>query len=120
MLDITAPKVLTPSALFLALTPGLLLQFPDTTKLFTMKTSQNSVLVHALVFMLVYRSVACVMKMPLTPADLVVPAVMFVLLSPGLLLSIPAKGPHIYAMLVHTLVFAVAFAFLRKTFPQFY
>ena len=115
MLDITAPKVLTPSVLFLALTPGLLLQFPD-----TMKTSLNSVVVHALVFMAVYRIVACVMKMPLTPADLVVPATMFVLLSPGLLLSIPSSGPRIYAMLVHTLVFAVAFAFLRKTFPQFY
>ena len=120
MLDITGPKVLTPSALFLLLTPGLLLQLPDTTKLFTMKTSQNSVLFHALVFMLAYRMAAKLMKLTLTPADLVVPTVLFVLLSPGMFVTIPGKGPRVNAMVVHTLVFAIAFAFLRKTFPQFY
>ena len=120
MLDITGPKVLKPSALFLLLTPGLLLQLPDTTKLFTMKTSQNSVLFHALVFMLAYRVVSKLMKLTLTPADLVVPTVLFVLLSPGMFLTVPGKGPRINAVLVHTLVFAIVFAFLRKTFPQFY
>jgi hypothetical protein len=120
MLDITGPKVLTPSALFMLLTPGLLLQLPDTTKLFTMKTSQNSVLFHALVFMLAYRIVAKLMNITLTQADLVVPTVMFVLLSPGMFVTIPGEGPRINSVLVHTLVFAVAFAFLRKTFPQFY
>ena len=120
MLDITGPKVLTPSALFLLLTPGLLLQLPDTTKLFTGKTSQSSVLFHALVFMLAYRIVAKLLQLTLTPADLIVPTVMFVLLSPGMFLTIPGQGPRMNAMLVHPLVFAVAFAFLRKTFPQLY
>ena len=120
MLDITGPKVLTPSALFLLLTPGMLLQLPDTTKLFTMRTSQNSVLFHALVFMLAYRIVAKMMKVPLTPADLVVPTVLFVILSPGMFLTLPPRSGRLEATLVHTMVFAILFAFLRKTFPQFY
>lgn len=134
MLDITGPKVCTPASLFLLLSPGLLLQLPDKVPgmdagaLFTMKTSRNAVLFHALVFMLAYRLVARLLKISLTPADLVVPTVLFVLLSPGLLLTIPpGKGgllvsgeTSLNSMLAHTLVFAVVFALLRKTFPRFY
>jgi hypothetical protein len=120
MLDITGPKVYTPSLLFLLLTPGLLLQLPDTLKLFTMRTSGSSVLFHALVFMLAYRTIAKMMKLTLAPLDLIVPAILFVLLSPGMFVTIPQSGPRINSMLVHTLVFAVLFAFLRQTFPQYY
>jgi len=134
MFDLASPKVTTPAALFTLLSPGLLLQLPDkipfTDKVAfsTMKTSQQAVLFHALVFLIVYRLVANVMGVALKPADLIVPTVLFILLSPGMLLTIPpgAKGLYmsgetsLQSILVHTLVFAIVFAFLRKTFPQVY
>ena len=135
MIDITSQKVAIPTALFAALSPGVLLQLPDKipgveslkASLFTMKTSQSSVLFHALVFMLVYRLVAHQLHIPLTPADAVVPAVLFVLLSPGFLLTVNSGSvafrdgtTSMASVLIHTVVFAVAFALLRKNFPQFY
>jgi len=133
-MDITNTKVCTPTALFLLLTPGFLLQLPDkvpfknANAFFTLKTSVHAVLFHALVFMLAYRLVARMMNLVLTPADLVVPTVLFVLLSPGVVLTIPPGKSGVLttgetsmeAMLSHTLVFAVVFALLRKTFPRFY
>ena len=128
MLDITASKVSTPAALFALLSPGLLLQIPDTRSLFTGKTSINAVLVHAMVFMLAYRTIARFMNIILEPADLVVPTVLFLLLSPGMLLTIPPGKAGLFmsgqtsieSILTHTIVFAIVFAFLRKTFPRFY
>jgi len=127
-MDISNSKVCTPAALFLLLTPGFILQLPDTTKLFTMKTSLNSVMFHALVFMIVYRLVAKMMNVVFTQADLIVPTILFVLLSPGVILTVPqgktgfirTGETNIEAMLSHTLIFAVVFALLRRTFPQYY
>lgn len=133
-MDITSTKVCTPAALFLLLTPGFLLQLPDkvpfqnANALFTMNTSTCSVLFHALVFMLAYRVIARAMNLVLTPADLVVPTVLFILLSPGVVVTIPPGNAGLIttgetsmdAILNHTLVFALVFALLRKTFPQFY
>ena len=129
MIDISSPKVSIPVSLFMALSPGLVLQLPDTKKLCTMDTSRSSVMFHALVFMLAYRVLASkIFGLVLTPADLIVPTVLFMVLSPGMLLTLPAssKGPFISgqtsvaAILTHALVFAVIFAFLRKNFPQYY
>lgn len=53
-------------------------------------------------------------------ANLFVPVVLFILLSPGVLLSIPAGGTLITQVLTHAAVFAVVYYFLRKTFPQYY
>jgi len=133
-MDITSTKVCTPAALFLLLTPGFLLQLPDkvpfenVNALFTQKTSTRAVFFHALVFMMVYRIVARMMNVVLTQADLIVPTVLFVLLSPGVALTLPPGKAGFFttgetsmeAMLTHTLVFALVFALLRKTFPQFY
>ena len=127
-MDISGPKVCTPAALFMLLSPGFLLQLPDTQNVATLKTSTQSVLFHALVFMLVYRVVARMMNLVLVPTDLLVPTVLFILLSPGMLLTLPPGPKGVFltgttslnAIMVHTLVFAVVFAFLRKTFPQFY
>lgn len=134
MLDITSQKVSLPAALFAILSPGLLLQLPDrlpgrnAMAFSSMKTSQQSVLFHALVFLVVFRIVATMMGLALKPADLIVPTVLFILLSPGMLLTIPpgsgglfmSRQTSVQAILVHTIVFAVVFAFLRKTFPQVY
>jgi len=53
-------------------------------------------------------------------ANIIVPVILFVLLSPGVLLSIPAGSPRMTQVLVHAAVFAVVYWFLRRTFPQYY
>ena len=126
MFDRTSPKLLTPAFLFAALSPGVLLQLPDTNKLASGATSRQAVLFHALVFMIVYKLVAKFMGLNLKQTDLVVPAILFILLSPGMLLQLPdttklmSGRTSIHSVLVHTLVFALVFAFLRARFPQFY
>lgn len=124
-IDITGQKVLIPALLFAALSPGLLLSLPSL-KLMSGQTSLMTTLIHAVVLSLAYFVIAkYVVKVTLTQADLVVPALLFVLLSPGILVTIPpgsfrsgVTGPVPVA--VHTFVFAVLFATLRASFPQYY
>jgi hypothetical protein len=60
--------------------------------------------------------------------NILIPALLFILLSPGLLLTLPptAKGiwmsreTSIPAILVHALVFAVVYFALRKYFAEYY
>jgi hypothetical protein len=63
------------------------------------------------------------------PANILVPALLFVLLSPGLFLTIPAgKSGKVFrsgetsleSILVHALVFVVLYYVIRKLFPDFY
>lgn len=128
MIDITGPKVAIPALLFALLSPGILLALPSL-KLASGQMNIPAVLIHALVLALVYWLIATkVLKLSLTPLDLIVPAVLFVLLSPGVLLTLPPKSGGVWMsrqtgplpVAVHTLVFATVFAFLRSTFPQYY
>lgn len=127
MIDITGPKVLIPAALFIALSPGLLLQLPGT-KFQSGMTSKTSVLFHMLVFIVLYSVIARLLKIVLTPTDLMVTGLLFALLSPGMLLTLPPGGNGVFAsgqtgvapVLVHSLVFALVFALLRKQFPAAY
>lgn len=133
--NLTGPKIMTPALLFAALSPGVLLQLPEKVPFLnknafaSMNTSMQSVLFHALVFVIVYKLIAMQMGLVLKPADLVVPAVLFMLLSPGMLVTIPGKGGIVNvrsgntsfsSVLVHTVVFALVFALLRKNFPSQY
>ena len=125
MLDITSPKVVTPALLFAILSPGVLLQLPDTKARMTGKMSHNSVYVHAVVFALLYKILAKYRGLIIRPADLIVPTVLFVLLSPGMILSLPSNKissgqTSLTSVIIHTLVFMIVYAFLRKTFPQYY
>lgn len=124
MLDLTSPKVITPALMFALLSPGMLLQLPASSvkgAFFTQKTDMKSVAFHALVFLIVYRLIAQQMGLVLTRTDLIVPVVMFMLLSPGMLLTIPGgKGTSVLSVAVHTVVFAAVFALLRKQFPRYY
>ena len=127
MIDITGPKVLIPAALFVALSPGLLLQLPGT-KFQSGMTSMTSVLFHMFVFIVIYSILARLLKIVLTPADLIVTGVLFAILSPGMLLTLPPGSGGVFMsaqtgvapVFVHTLVFALVFAFLRKQFPAVY
>lgn len=113
MFDISSPKVLTPAILFALLSPGILLSVPAHAGLMT------QAITHALVLMLVYFIVAkYLLKTPLTTADLVVPALLFVLLTPGILVS--ATPQLLSAVAVHAIVFSVVFAIMRGTFSQYY
>src|SRR6056300_1701065 len=84
MLDVKTPKVCIPAALFALLSPGMVVTLPS-----KKETLQRTVFFHALVFMLVYRIVAYLMNIILEPADLLVPTVLFALLSPGILVTLP-------------------------------
>jgi hypothetical protein len=124
--DVTSQKVAIPAALFLALSPGMVLKTNGNSLSFgKMGTDQMSVLFHALVFFLVYSLIAKAMGIALTKADLLVTTALFIALSPGLLLTIPpgefmSGKTSQSAILAHTVVFAVVFALLRKQFPKFY
>lgn len=106
MIDVTSPKVLAPAALFAALQvmPSRLGVLPRA-------------LLVALGLFIVYKYL---LKRTFTRADLVVPALLFVALTPGLLVTLPPGGTVLEATGVHTLVFAVVFAFLRSVFAQYY
>jgi hypothetical protein len=127
--DITSQKVAIPAALFLSLSPGLLLT-TDGSKVSFMnrKTGQMAVFFHALVFFLVYSLIAKTMGIVLTKTDLLVTTTLFILLSPGLLLTLPPKSGGVFgsgqtsieSVLTHAVVYALVFAILRRQFPQFY
>jgi len=123
MIDITGPKVLVPALLFAVLSPGMLLAIPGSAGLVVQAA------VHALVLTILYWVLAkFVFKVVLTSADLFVPATLFILLTPGILLTLPPGSAGVFrsgqtgpaAVGVHTLVFAVVFATLRSFFPQYY
>ena len=128
MIDITGPKVSIPAALFILLSPGLLLQLPGTTQLCTLQTSRQAVLFHSLVFLIAYKCVAKLAGVSLTQMDLLVTTILFILLSPGMFLTIPPSSKGILtsgqtslgAILTHALIMATIFAFVRKTFPRYY
>lgn len=130
MSDFASPKLLLPAVLFAVLSPGVLLQLPtkipgrNANAFRTMQTDRFSILFHALVFVAVYKLVSMALGLVLTQADLVVPLTLFVLLSPGMLLSLPPGGEpgstSMTKVLVHALVFSLIFALLRYKFPQFY
>jgi hypothetical protein len=127
--DITSQKVAIPAALFMALSPGVLVTTAGkNVKFMNRKTNQMAIFFHALVFFLVYSLVARAMGLVLTKTDLIVTTVLFLALSPGLLLTLPPGSGGVFrsgqtslaAALTHAVVFAVVFALLRRQFPQFY
>lgn len=123
MIDITGPKVLIPALLFAVLSPRFLLAIPSDQGLLVQAAT------HAIVLAILYWVIAkFVVKVSLTKADLIVPAVLFMLLTPGLLLTIPPGAGGLLmsgetsavAVGAHTLVFAIVFALMRGQFPAYY
>ena len=123
---LTSQKVAIPAVLFLALSPGMLLKTNGMKLSFKdVSTDKASVFFHGLVFFLVYSLIAKAMGLVLTQNDLLVTTTLFMALSPGMLLTIPpgkimSGKTSQSAILVHTIVFALVFALLRKQFPKFY
>jgi hypothetical protein len=81
-----------------------------------------------LVFIIVYSLIGKAMNIVLTKTDLIVTALLFALLSPGMLLTLPPGAGGVFSsgqtgvgpILVHSLVFAIVFALIRRQFPQYY
>lgn len=123
MIDITGPKVLIPTVLFALLSPGLLLSLPSG------QPPIVQVGFHALVMVMVYWAIAkFVVKVNLTTADLVVPAALFTILTPGILLTLPPGPGGVFMsgetgagpVAAHAVVFAIVFATLRSKFAKYY
>jgi hypothetical protein len=62
------------------------------------------------------------------PLNVIVPVLLFILLSPGVLLTLPplnggiwmSRQTSIASVLLHALVFLIVYAFLRKQFAKYY
>lgn len=113
--DLTNERLLVPTALFILLSPGLLLQLPSL-KFATMQTDMKSSVIHSLVFVLLYFLLAKtkIVKSSLTPADLAVPALIFLALNVTMNTTSPMQ------IGVRALIFFIVFALIRQFFPQFY
>jgi len=53
-------------------------------------------------------------------ANIFVPVLLFILLTPGLLLALPPGASRLVQTLTHAAVFALAYWTLRSVFPQYY
>jgi hypothetical protein len=52
--------------------------------------------------------------------NVIIPMLLFVLLTPGVLLSLPPGQPILVQSVTHSLVFGAVYYGLRLTFPQYY
>lgn len=53
-------------------------------------------------------------------ANVLVPVVLFILLSPGVLLSLPPGAGRLTKVVTHAVVFGLVYWTLRSFFPQYY
>lgn len=53
-------------------------------------------------------------------ANILVPVLLFILLSPGVLLSLPPGAGRLTQVVTHAVVLGVVYWGLRSVFPQFY
>lgn len=128
--NISTAKVSIPTILFLILSPGMILKTDgqSSIKFGKMNTDRASIFFHTLVFFITFWSASKMLGVILTKADLIVTTTLFLILSPGLLLTLPPGSGGVWmsgqtshvSIIVHTVVFAIAFAILRKQFPQYY
>jgi hypothetical protein len=125
-IDIRSPKVFTPAILFAVISSGML-AFTHMTNSHTFgKPLVINALIFAVMYYLIIRYLTNIKSM--TTADIVVPLVLFILLMPGVILTLPPGSRGIFlsgqtsapAVAVHTLVYAIVFAFLRSSFPSYY
>jgi hypothetical protein len=52
--------------------------------------------------------------------NVIVPVLLFILLSPGVLLSLPPGSSRLVQVVTHAAVFGVLYTVLRMVFPQYY
>jgi hypothetical protein len=124
-IDITSQKVFIPALLFAALNSGMVF--------FVKKNGGNvfgpTLLINSLLFAVIYYVIMkFLLKKNMTRSDILVPIILYIILTPGVLLTIPpgSKGlltsgqTSTSATAVHTLVYAIVFSLLRSKFPSYY
>jgi hypothetical protein len=61
------------------------------------------------------------MKITDKPANIVVPLILFVILSPGIVLTLPDEKSDTYVVIAtHAAIFALVYGLLLTFFPQYY
>ena len=117
-----SPKLLYPTVLGLLINVALVMMG-------TAPTLKNVLVAGLIVLPILYKVLSMAMGLQLKAIDLIIPALIFIVLAPGLLLEIPAQDAligiqtghsSIPASAVHALVGLLLSALLRKQFPQFY
>ena len=53
-------------------------------------------------------------------ANVIIPTILFIILTPGLVLALPPGQSLLVQTLTHAVVFAAAYWGLRTVFPQYY
>ena len=124
-IDLRSPKVFTPAILFAVLNSGLL---PIVSKNST--HFSTGLLFNALLFTVIYYVVISFFTniKGMTSADIIVPLVLFIVLTPGVLLTIPPASKGLFmsgqttgnAVIVHSVVYAIVYAILRGKFAKYY
>jgi hypothetical protein len=124
-IDLRSPKVFTPAILFAVLSSGMV---PLVNK--SQTHFGTGLLFNALIFTVIYYIAITLFTniKGMTPADILVPLVLFVLLSPGVLLTIPPGSRGLFmsgqtsgnAVIVHSVVYAIVYAVLRGKFAKYY
>lgn len=123
--EMQSKDVLIPALLFAALSPGAILSLPSKS-INSLSTSPKSVFIHAVVYAAaVWAAIKYGMEKEVGDYELLVPALLFVVLSPGLLVQIPpgsfrSGSTSMVSIAVHALVFAALYAALRVQFPEKY
>lgn len=105
-------KVIVPSVLFILLNPGVIVDIPGGSQ------TRASILLHSLVFIAMYWLIAKILGLHLVKADLIVTAVLFVLMSPGLITG--HTDNNFTEILARGIIFGIIFGLLRRQFPQVY
>lgn len=132
-------ELVLPAVLFVILSPGLILDVDamrvtkgvkQVAKLGKMQTSTGAVLTHAVVYYVVLGLLRDFFgKKSSKPANVVVPTILFVILSPGMLLHVRPSKMKVDIMdgktckegiITHAVVLSVVYAILRKNFPEVY
>lgn len=124
-IDLRSPKVFTPAILFAVLNSGILpILSRSVTKFGT------ALLFNALIFTVIYYITITLFTniKGMTPADIIVPLVLFMILTPGVLLTIPPGSGGLFmsgqtsgsAVVVHSVVYAIVYAILRSKFAKYY
>ena len=52
--------------------------------------------------------------------NVIVPVLLFILLSPGVLVSLPPGSSRLVQVVTHAVVFGAVYTALRMVFPQYY
>jgi hypothetical protein len=125
-LDIRSPKVFTPAILFAVIASGTLVAL----HLSNSHSFSKGLVVNALIFSILYYIIIHFFTniKSMTTADIIMPLLLFILLMPGVVLTIPPESRGILfsgqtstnAVMVHTVIYAILYAFIRSSFPSYY